>query len=88
MRAPQPRAAADGERACGILPKGVSKSTLTHYWRVLRDSGVIWQRPHGRENLLSLRREDLDARFPGLLDALLGAVAADPPATAPERAAG
>ncbi|MDU2188622.1 MAG: hypothetical protein E7E45_11910 [Klebsiella pneumoniae] len=32
---------------------------------------VIWQRPQGRENMISLRREDLDARFPGLLDTLL-----------------
>ena len=40
---------------------------------MLRDSGIIWQRPFGRENLLSLRREDLNARFPGLLDALLNA---------------
>ena len=31
----------------------------------------IWQRPQGRENMISLRREDLDARFPGLLDTLL-----------------
>ncbi|WP_327115329.1 hypothetical protein OHB12_01190 [Nocardia sp. NBC_01730] len=37
------------------------------------DAGVIWQRPSGRELLLSLRREDLDARFPGLLDSLLDA---------------
>ncbi|WP_020665981.1 ArsR/SmtB family transcription factor [Amycolatopsis nigrescens] len=69
--------AADGERACGTLLDGISKSTLTHHWRVLRDSGVIWQRPSGRENLLSLRREDLDARFPGLLDALLNAMEED-----------
>lgn len=65
-----------GERACGAvgtyLGEGVSKSTLTHHWRVLRDSGVIWQQPSGRENLLSLRREDLDTRFPGLLDSVLG----------------
>ncbi|MDU3920799.1 MAG: hypothetical protein E7H01_08135 [Klebsiella pneumoniae] len=46
-------------------------SALGHHWRVLRDSGVIWQRPQGRENMISLRREDLDARFPGLLDTLL-----------------
>lgn len=69
--------AAGGEHTCGSLLKGVSKSTLTHHWRVLRDSGVIWQKPSGRENLLSLRREDLDARFPGLLDALLVATAQD-----------
>lgn len=70
--------AAGEERACGSLLQGQPKSTMTHHWRVLRDSGVIWQRPIGRENLLSLRREDLDARFPGLLDALLGAMAQDP----------
>lgn len=60
-----------GERSCGSILDGISKSTLTHHWRVLRDSGVIWQKPSGRENLLSLRREDLDARFPGLLTAVL-----------------
>lgn len=65
------------EHACGQLLQGLSKSTLTHHWRVLRESGVIWQRPDGRANLLSLRREDLDARFPGLLDALLYAVEND-----------
>jgi DNA-binding transcriptional ArsR family regulator len=65
--------ATGGEQACGTILDGVSKSTLTRHWKVLRDSGIIWQRPYGRENLLSLRREDLDARFPGLLDALLTA---------------
>ncbi|WP_327252291.1 ArsR/SmtB family transcription factor [Streptomyces sp. NBC_01244] len=76
--------AAGGEHPCGSLLEGVSKSTLTHHWRVLREGGIIWQRPSGRELLLSLRREDLDARFPGLLDAVLGAISAD----APPRAAG
>lgn len=66
--------AAGGECSCSAVLQGIPKSTLTHHWRVLRDSGVIWQRPNGRENLLSLRRDDLDARFPGLLDTLLGAV--------------
>jgi len=65
---------ADGsEQNCSALRQDVAKSTMTHHWRVLRDSGVIWQRPQGRENLISLRREDLDARFPGLLDTLLEA---------------
>ena len=69
--------ASGGEHPCGTLLQGLSKSTLTHHWRVLRDSGVIWQRPDGRANLLSLRREDLDARFPGLLDSLLHAAEND-----------
>ncbi|QAX83205.1 transcriptional regulator [Pseudomonas sp. DTU12.3] len=69
---------ADGqEHPCGRILRGASKSTMTHHWRVLRDSGLIWQRPYGRENLLSLRREDMDVRFPGLLDSLLTAVKFD-----------
>ncbi|HEY2451838.1 MAG TPA: helix-turn-helix transcriptional regulator [Scandinavium sp.] len=70
---------ADGcELSCGALRQDVAKSTMTHHWRVLRDSGVIWQRPQGRENMISLRREDLDARFPGLLDTLLLAIQRSP----------
>ncbi|MEV6412421.1 helix-turn-helix domain-containing protein [Kribbella sp. NPDC051718] len=62
-----------GEYPCGAIVEGVSKSTLTHHWRVLRESGVINQRASGRELLLSLRRDDLDARFPGLLTTILAA---------------
>jgi DNA-binding transcriptional ArsR family regulator len=54
-----------------------SKSTMTHHWRVLRESGVIWQRQSGRENLLTLRREDLEARYPGLLDTILAGTECD-----------
>ncbi|AXB48212.1 ArsR/SmtB family transcription factor [Amycolatopsis albispora] len=61
----------DDEHRCGGIVDGISKSTLTHHWKVLRDAGVINQRPSGRENLLSLRRDDLDERFPGLLDSIL-----------------
>ena len=66
---------ADGEdHRCGSLVTGVSKSTLTHHWKVLLAAGVIDQRPTGRETLLSLRRADLDARFPGLLDTVLDGI--------------
>ena len=67
------RRLADGsELSCNALrPEDVVKSTMTHHWRVLRDSGVIWQRPQGRENMISLRRDDLDTRFPGLMAILL-----------------
>ncbi|HEY1179019.1 MAG TPA: helix-turn-helix transcriptional regulator, partial [Phytomonospora sp.] len=69
-----------GELNCGDVLKilGVSaKSTMTHHWRVLRDSGVVWQRPSGREYLLTLRRDDLDTRYPGLLDTILTAARTD-----------
>ncbi|MFI6519132.1 ArsR/SmtB family transcription factor [Spirillospora sp. NPDC050679] len=80
-----------GEHNCtsilGVL--GVTaKSTMTHHWRVLRESGVIRQQPSGRENLLSLRREDLDARYPGLLDAVLSGARRDEAADAPAHSGG
>jgi DNA-binding transcriptional ArsR family regulator len=58
-------------RPCGSIDLGVTKSTMTHHFRVLREAGVINQRREGTTKLTSLRREDLDARFPGLLDAVV-----------------
>jgi DNA-binding transcriptional ArsR family regulator len=65
-----------GALRCGSFDLPVTKSTATHHFRVLREAGVIEQREDGTARLNSLRREDLDRRFPGLLDAVLGAVAA------------
>jgi DNA-binding transcriptional ArsR family regulator len=62
-------------RPCGAFDVDVSKSTCTHHFRVLREAGVIEQEVLGTSRLNSLRREDLDARFPGLLDAVLAPVA-------------
>ncbi|MET9284223.1 ArsR/SmtB family transcription factor [Nocardia beijingensis] len=77
-----------GEYNCtGVLNVlGITaKSTMTHHWRVLRESGVIRQTPSGREFLLELRRFDLDARYPGLLDTVLAGARADEDAEAGER---
>jgi hypothetical protein len=43
------RILADGsEQSCNALrQEEVAKSTMTHHWRVLRTSGVIWQRLRG-----------------------------------------
>ena len=49
----------------------MSKSTCTHHFRVLREAGVIEQWAEGTARMTRLRRADLDARFPGLLDAIL-----------------
>ncbi|MCZ0210731.1 helix-turn-helix domain-containing protein [Streptomyces sp. UMAF16] len=49
----------------------IPKSTLSHHVKTLREAGVIRNEPYGRRRSLSLRREDLDSRFPGLLDAVL-----------------
>jgi DNA-binding transcriptional ArsR family regulator len=63
---------ADGaERTCKSFELPVVKSTCTHHFKVLREAGVIRQRLEGTTKLNSLRRQDLDAYFPGLLDAVL-----------------
>jgi len=62
-------------RPCGSFDFDLAKSTLTHHFRILREAGVIEQRREGTAKLTSLRREDLDARFPGLLDAVLSSQA-------------
>jgi DNA-binding transcriptional ArsR family regulator len=60
-------------RACGTFGLPVSKSTASHHFRVLREAGVIAQEVRGRERLTTLRRDDLDLRFPGLLGSILAA---------------
>jgi DNA-binding transcriptional ArsR family regulator len=57
--------------ACGELIPEISKSTRSHHLRMLRDSGVMRLIRDGRYLRPVLRRDDLDARFPGLLDAIL-----------------
>jgi DNA-binding transcriptional ArsR family regulator len=59
--------------ACGVIPLPVTKSTRTHHLRILREAGVITMRAEGTRRVASLRREDLDALYPGLLDGVLGA---------------
>jgi DNA-binding transcriptional ArsR family regulator len=65
--------AAEEERACGSFDLGVSKATASHHFNVLREAGVTHKRIEGAHHYLTLRRDDLDARFPGLLDAVLAA---------------
>lgn len=65
--------ACGGERTCGSFDLPVAKSTATHHWRVLRDAGVVSAREDGTRKYHSLRRHDLDLRFPGLIDAVVGA---------------
>jgi DNA-binding transcriptional ArsR family regulator len=62
-----------GEHACGTFAPRVADSTRSHHLRVLREAGVTATRRDGTKRLVSLRRDDLDARFPGLLDAVLTA---------------
>lgn len=75
---------ADPERACGTFPVDVAPSTLTHHFRVLREAGVIRQREDGNRRWTTLRLDDLQARFPGLVDTIVAAY--DPTGAPPTRA--
>jgi DNA-binding transcriptional ArsR family regulator len=63
--------ASTGEQVCGAMDLGISKSTRSHHFKTLREAGLTDTRIEGTHRHISLRREDLDARFPGLLDAVL-----------------
>ena len=61
------------EEPCAACYRQASKSAMTHHFKVLREAGLILTRSEGTTTLNSLRYEDLEARFPGLLDAVLKA---------------
>ena len=64
-------AMSDEPRPCGSFAPEITKSTRTHHFRVLREAGLIEQWKEGTCKMSRLRREDVDARFPGLLDSVL-----------------
>ncbi|HEY4854990.1 MAG TPA: helix-turn-helix transcriptional regulator [Streptosporangiaceae bacterium] len=52
---------------------GTSKSTFSHHLRILREAGIVTKRIQGAKGYMSLRKNDLDRRFPGLIDSILSA---------------
>lgn len=62
-----------GEHSCETLGIDMPRSTLSHHYKVLREAGIVRKRIAGTQHFMSLRREDLDALFPGLIAAVVGA---------------
>lgn len=73
----------DRRLACNEVPLEVSKATRSHHFEVLRDAGLIRTCVEGTKCMTSLRKDELEPRFPGLL-ALLATEAG---VGAPKRAA-
>ncbi|GMA30882.1 ArsR/SmtB family transcription factor [Litorihabitans aurantiacus] len=67
------------DQACIAFDLPVSKSTSTHHFRVLREAGLITQRYEGTAILNTLRIDDVEARFPGLLTSVIAAAGAGTP---------
>ena len=78
------RLSAEGETTC--TPEGLSvpRSTLSNHWRILREAGAITVRVSGKTRLVTLRKDELDTRFPLLLRAVLDEITS--PAQAPDTA--
>lgn len=63
------------------------RSTLTHHTSLLRESGLVFVRAEGRKCMIRLRADDLEARFPGLIPAILAGYEDEDAADAEEGAA-
>ncbi|TDO49157.1 DNA-binding transcriptional ArsR family regulator [Kribbella sp. VKM Ac-2527] len=62
-----------GGIACGELDLPVTASTRAHHLRTLREAGVLTTHTDGTRRISALRRDDLDALYPGLIDGVLAA---------------
>jgi DNA-binding transcriptional ArsR family regulator len=49
----------------------MTKSTFSHHLRILREAGVLTKRIQGTKGYTRLRKDDLDRRFPGLMDSII-----------------
>lgn len=69
--------ARNGDSWCSRVMQGagleVSKSTFSHHLRILREAGIVSRRIEGTKAYMCLRKDDLDTRFPGLMDSILSA---------------
>ncbi|MGN4782577.1 ArsR/SmtB family transcription factor [Bacillus cereus group sp. MYBK217-2] len=62
-----------GEQSCSALDIPIANSTLFHHFKVLRESGGINTKIDGTQRFISIRKDDIENRFPGLLQAILQA---------------
>ena len=58
------------EVSCGQCKSDLSKSTMSHHFKVLREAGLIQKREDGKMHYISLCAVDIEARLPGFLKTL------------------
>lgn len=64
--------------SCGQFLDLGSKTNISYHLAKLREAGVTRTEAVGTSRLISLRRDDLERRFPGLLDSILAAARHSP----------
>jgi DNA-binding transcriptional ArsR family regulator len=65
------RLAQMGELTCSDLDCSVAKSTMSHHFKILRESGLVATRKEGTQHINTLRVDDLNRLYPGLLSVVL-----------------
>ena len=70
------RLAETGELTCSDLDCSVAKSTMSHHFKILRESGLVLTRKEGTQHINTLRSADLDRLYPGLLAVVLRSLVA------------
>ena len=61
----------NGELSCSDLDCAVAKSTMSHHFKILRESGLVYTRKEGTQHINTLRIEEIDKLYPGLLAVVL-----------------
>ncbi|MGK9165206.1 ArsR family transcriptional regulator [Inquilinus limosus] len=60
-----------GEVSCSSFGDAATKTALSYHYAKLREAGVTRTRIEGTQRFISLRLDDLEAKFPGLLDSVV-----------------
>lgn len=63
---------------CSHFTAFASPSLLSYHFAKLREAGITRMRVEGTSRYLSLRREEMNQRFPGLLDSVIETARRDP----------
>ncbi|MGX7205531.1 ArsR/SmtB family transcription factor [Enterococcus pingfangensis] len=61
----------EGEVSCNVFEHLGKKNTLSHHYKTLRENGIIHVRAEGRHRFISLRKNELEKKFPNLIDVVL-----------------
>jgi DNA-binding transcriptional ArsR family regulator len=69
-----------GAVACARLYDGISKSTASHHFKILREAGVIERSVVGGQTHQCLRLDEVESAYPGVLSSILAAQPTTQPA--------
>lgn len=66
---------AGSDLTCGELDLDRPKSSMSHHFKILRESGLIETKVQGKQHLNTLRKAEIEQKFPGLLESVIRAAA-------------